>query len=155
MKLTSKMLILTLAPAFALVFAGPALAKPKGEGGRGQMLQAADANKDGVISRAEATTAREQHFARMDVNDDGFLTKEDREAAKAARETERRARGGGEGPGRADTDGDGKISKAEFMAAPMPMFDRVDANGDGQITQDEMKAAREARGGKAKPGKSQ
>jgi EF hand domain-containing protein len=38
-----------------------------------------------------------------------------------------------------DADGDGKISKQEFLAK-RPLFDRVDANHDGAITQQEIRA---------------
>ena len=48
---------------------------------------------------------------------------------------------------RADTDGDGRISRAEAEIA-MPRlarhFDRIDANKDGQVTFDEIAAARKA-----------
>jgi Ca2+-binding EF-hand superfamily protein len=42
-----------------------------------------------------------------------------------------------------DTDGDGKISKAEAAARPKlaERFDAIDANKDGFITRDEMRAA--------------
>ncbi|MDX1974540.1 MAG: EF-hand domain-containing protein [Rickettsiales bacterium] len=43
----------------------------------------------------------------------------------------------------ADTNGDGAISKAEFMAQAESRFAKMDANGDGQITQDERGAMRD------------
>ncbi len=42
-----------------------------------------------------------------------------------------------------DTDGDGAISKAEFLAEAEAKFDRMDANGDGKITPEERDAMRE------------
>lgn len=42
--------------------------------------------------------------------------------------------------GKADTNGDGAISKAEFNAAKDAKFAKKDANGDGKITKDEAKA---------------
>ena len=42
-----------------------------------------------------------------------------------------------------DTNGDGVISKAEFMAKHEEMFAKMDANKDGNLSADEMKAARE------------
>ena len=52
---------------------------------------------------------------------------------------------------RADTDGDGRISRAEFLAQADARFARLDTNGDGVITADEMaaraEAMRERRGG--------
>lgn len=49
-----------------------------------------------------------------------------------------------------DTDGDGKISRAEFAAKGDKMFAEADANKDGFLTKDEMKAAHEARKAKWK-----
>lgn len=45
---------------------------------------------------------------------------------------------------RADTDGDGFVTKVEFDAGRDGMFTRIDANKDGILTQEEMQAAREA-----------
>lgn len=44
----------------------------------------------------------------------------------------------------ADTDGDGMLSKTEFMAVHEKRFDEMDANKDGKISKDEMKAHRES-----------
>jgi hypothetical protein len=41
-----------------------------------------------------------------------------------------------------DTNGDGLVSKAEFMAQQEKRFNELDANSDGQIDQDEHKAFR-------------
>lgn len=53
-------------------------------------------------------------------------------------------------PAKIDTDGNGAISRAEFLADAGARFARMDANNDGQVTQDERRAARgamrEARG---------
>ncbi|MFN3798694.1 MAG: calcium-binding protein, partial [Sphingobium yanoikuyae] len=48
------------------------------------------------------------------------------------------------GPGFGDADKDGTVTKAEFMAGPLAMFDKADANKDGKVTAEEMKAARQA-----------
>ena len=42
-----------------------------------------------------------------------------------------------------DTNGDGKISKSEFLAEKERHFAKMDANGDGFLERGEMKAARE------------
>lgn len=42
---------------------------------------------------------------------------------------------------RIDTDGDGVISKAEFMAKHEEKFTQMDTNGDGSLSKDEMEAA--------------
>ena len=43
---------------------------------------------------------------------------------------------------RMDTDGDGKISSTEHIAASQERFTKLDSNGDGFITKDEAKDAR-------------
>ena len=43
----------------------------------------------------------------------------------------------------ADTNKDGKVSKAEFDARQAKFFSEIDKNGDGAITPEEMKAHRE------------
>lgn len=42
-----------------------------------------------------------------------------------------------------DTNGDGMISKEEFMARHEEQFAKMDADGDGNLTKDEMHSARE------------
>lgn len=42
-----------------------------------------------------------------------------------------------------DTDGDGQVSKAEFMAMHTERFEKMDANSDGVLSKDEMKAGHE------------
>lgn len=59
---------------------------------------------------------------------------------------------------RADTDGDGFVTKQEFAATRDAMFQRIDANKDGVLTQDELQKAREdwrQKMGKAAPDQSQ
>ena len=46
--------------------------------------------------------------------------------------------------GRADTNGDGFVSKEEFAAGRNAMFAKLDANGDGSVDQAEIDKAREA-----------
>jgi hypothetical protein len=44
-----------------------------------------------------------------------------------------------------DQNGDGKVTKAELVAAHEKRFDAMDQNRDGKVTQEERKAAKEAR----------
>jgi hypothetical protein len=46
---------------------------------------------------------------------------------------------------RADTDGDSRISQAEFVGARMQRLTALDANSDGSVTVEERRAARETR----------
>lgn len=49
------------------------------------------------------------------------------------------------GPMAADTDGDSRLSQAEFVASALARFDAHDANRDGLISADEVQAAMQAR----------
>ena len=49
----------------------------------GAMLKMADANRDGKVSLAEATTGALKHFDMMDANRDGRVTPEERAAGRA------------------------------------------------------------------------
>lgn len=81
---------------------------PKGKRGGHGMMMMADANKDGNITRAEATTAATQHFAKMDANKDGKIDQSDREAMRAQRQAQRFDK--------LDANDDGSVSKDEFSA---------------------------------------
>lgn len=99
-------------------------------GGRGHgMMQRADANNDGTITRAEADTAAAQMFVRLDGNNDGRLTTEDRAAAAE--------RASGEMFARVDADGNGSISRAEWDAH----------HQQRQARRDERRATRQANAG--------
>ena len=77
-------------------------------GGHGG-LRAADTDKDGRISRAEANAAQAkggERFEQMDVNKDGYLDRADRQARTAERR--------GECFTKADADKNGQLSRAEF-----------------------------------------
>lgn len=45
---------------------------------------------------------------------------------------------------RLDSDGDGRISRDEFLAPHIAKFEKMDADGDGYVSAEEMQAAREA-----------
>lgn len=174
-----------------------AYAQPGAEGGpgpRGGLMQQADTNKDGKISKAELTAALEARFAKMDVDHDGQLTQKDRDLRRqqhlderfAALDTDKNGqiskaeftaghqaraekrdeagkregrgwgkgghrgpgrggmmmRGGPGGPGFGDANKDGTMTRAEYMAGPLALFDKADTNKDGFVTADELKAAR-------------
>lgn len=131
-----------------------------------------DANGDGKLDASDRAAKRaEMHakaFERFDANKDGSISKAEWDqaaadrAAKRAERGEKRAdageghrgmrghhgkRGGHHGMmmmGKADTDGDKAISKAEFQTAALARFDAADANKDGQVTAEERAAQREA-----------
>jgi EF hand len=142
--------------AFLALSTGVALAQGGGGGGRLDRLLAMDTNHDGSISAAEMAAGREARFTAMDSNHDGFITAEEAAAGRPGGGNggpppggpppggPPPGGGGGGGGGmmeRADTDHDGKISHAEYLAQPNRMGG-IDANGDGTISADEIAAAR-------------
>lgn len=112
----------------------PALAQ---DGARmAEQLQQADANKDGAISRAELLGYRAGQFDRLDRNNDGVLSNSDMpRIAKIRERIEARIAA-------FDTNGDGRITRAEFTGGPTIAFDRADTNKDGLVTTVELNAAR-------------
>lgn len=118
----------------------------------------ADLDKDGQLTPKDRDLKRQQRldgrFAQMDADRNGQISKAEFTAAHEARAEMRgtdgkqghKMRGGRHrGPGMAGpADQDMVVSKADFIARGMTMFDRADANKDGFVTAAEMKAARQA-----------
>lgn len=117
-----------------------------------------DTDRNGVISQAERDAMhekmREEHFKRMDTDGNGQLSREEFRAAhdrmRSAMGADEKGEGSmgkhrhhhgmgmmGKGMGRMQ----GDISKEQFLARPLAMFDRIDANKDGRITAQERDAA--------------
>lgn len=112
-----------------------------------QHLGAIDTNDDGMISDDEAAAQVELVFAAMDGDDDGELTEDEYMSVRM-------------GPGRGfnqarqkvmqerkktrfaemDHDKNGKVSKAEFMAAGKTRFEAADTDKDGRVTPWEFRA---------------
>lgn len=140
-------------PVSAILIAGSAvvLAEPgprgfglKGMGGPERMIERLDINEDGKISKEEVDAVRDERFAKFDTDNSGGLSIEEIEAGREAEKQERRA----ERLSRIDTNGDQEISREEFGGRETRLFDRLDANEDGEISEDEIKAMKDKRGGK-------
>lgn len=129
------------AALIALSATGGALAQtPPGPGG---MLAAADANHDGVITRAEWDAARAARFAQLDANHDGSLSADERPHWGPPPQQGQQPpsdHNGHHGMMNADANGDGVISRAEYDAQSAEMFARMDADHSGSINQAEMQA---------------
>lgn len=138
-------LIYPLVLSLAACAAAPTPAPMARGGGRGDptaLLANADVNRDGVITSAEFIDARARLFDRIDRNGDGYLSSED-----APRRRARRATGGGrmaELTAGLDQNGDGRVSRAEFVDGPARLFNRADANGDNVVDAAELEALRSA-----------
>ena len=132
----------------AIGFAADNPAAPKGE--RGSHFKKADTDGNGTLSRAEAEKGMPglaKNFDQIDTNKDGQLSRDELKAFKKAHKGDRKAKAD-ERFKHADTNGDGKISKAEAeKGAPRlaKKFDAIDTNKDGQLTQEELRAYRESK----------
>lgn len=91
-------------------------------------IRQADANHDGMITRAEYLNWRASRFDSFDRNHDGFIDASDapRFAAHARERLNLLM-------SEADTNHDGRISRAEFNATPTPLFDQADRDHNGVL----------------------
>lgn len=108
-----------------------------------RMMGRVDTNGDGMISRAENRAAVETRFSRRDADKSGTIEAGERRA-KGKRMGMRGPRGGGMMK-KADTNGDGAVSRTEFDAASAMRFTRMDANRDGKIDAADRAARRAAK----------
>jgi hypothetical protein len=146
MKYVAILTALGLASAASLVFADATAPQPEGHKHRHGMmmekLRAADTNGDGLINRQEAAALPRlaKNFDAIDANHDNELSKDELKAFFKAKRQEMAAAWFK----KVDTDGDGRISKAEAQAgAPrlVAHFEKIDTNGDGFLTPEELAAA--------------
>lgn len=136
--------ILTLLTG-AAILAAPLAAQRFGRGQQAQRdpiaaFREADTNGDGSVSRAEYAAARMARFDKLDRNGDGAISRDD--FGRLIRLAPRLARRIDALLAAADTNYDGRISRAEYAAMPMPLFDRLDLNHDGRIDGQELATAR-------------
>ena len=144
----------------ALVIALPALAQNQPGA---HFIEMWDLDENGSVSIQEARERRGDIFTTFDADDDGVLSAEDYVLFDEAREADMKehgiGQGGGQGQGKghgqgkgmgqgmgehsaamsmtrenADLDGDGQVTREEFIAGVDLWFPKQDLNGDGVIS---------------------
>ena len=108
----------------------------------GAMPSKMDLDGNGSVSKTEAMTIADTHFAKMDENKDGTINAADREAKMKAHFQEM------------DADKNGSINEAEFIAAHKDrMDDRAEKHAArGERGEDGHRGGRHGRGGHGGPG---
>ncbi|MDI1251958.1 hypothetical protein [Thermomonas sp.] len=144
-KSMKKMQLLSVAVALALTSAAVYAQVQQAAPDRAKPHVQLDANKDGVIDRAEAAKAPKlaERFDQLDTNKDGKLSADER-PQMGGKKHPHGAMGGGHGRMMAlDTDKDGRISRAEAEAGKGKLagrFDQMDVNKDGYLDRADMQA---------------
>ncbi len=125
----------------ALIVPGFALADAKSDRHTERVEQhfaELDTNGDGQVTREEAASHRDAMFGRADTDGDGAVSEAEFIEAGKKRVEARLKRHFA----RLDSDGDGAVTPDEFGSGRGHFFDHMDADGDGVVTLDEAKAAR-------------
>lgn len=127
----------------AVLAIGVAAASPQAKGkhagqakkGQGWEKFAAtfDANKDGKVTKDELL-AKKPGFDHFDTNHDGFVTEDEINALPAAQKNPNLKNW----VAKFDTDGDHKVSAAEWDAKRTKAFETADKNHDGAIESSEV-----------------
>lgn len=126
-----------LAIALATMLAAGALPAAGQDGWHGAgLLERLDGDGDGAISRDEARAFGDRRFADWDRDGDGWVS--EAEMIEAAQE--RVVLGVAKVFARLDTNGDGRLERAELEAGGTALFDRIDADGDGRVSIEEVRA---------------
>jgi hypothetical protein len=136
---------LLLACAAALSACMPLTARSRPDAA--QMLESADANHDGTVTRMEFIAARASRFSKLDRNGDGYIDTSD--LPKRFRKRQKASERLSALIMQFDKDGDGRISREEFVNGPTLAFDRADTNHDGMLSPAELKGAKPALRGPA------
>lgn len=125
----------------------------QGGGGQGMKdrFETIDADGDGRISGGEAAEWRETVFLTMDANEDGQLTLEEYMSIQLGRGADPEQRGPRYDEKQAekeaaftamDSEGEGAVTREQFLQAGEAEFKAADADGDGYVTLPEFVAAR-------------
>lgn len=146
-----------LLPALALICAAT-VAQAEAPSPGSHFVTNWDADENGSVSLEEATTRRGDIFTTFDADEDAMLSEteyaafdEARAADQAAMREEMAKHGKGKGTGHGkgmgeeagmmrafnDVDGDGMVSRDEFLSRVPDWFAMMDRNGDGAVSVDD------------------
>lgn len=92
-------------------------------------MRTSDLDKDGTLSLAEAKSAAAKHYDKMDPDRDDSMTLQE----------SRRHKGMGAAFRDADADGDGKVTKAEWLAMVERRFQAADTDHGGVLDRAELR----------------
>jgi len=140
--------LISLALISASLLIGPAALAQGGpkHGGLGKHFAQLDMNHDGKVTRQEARTAETARFKALDLNKDGMVTATEAATARQQRQAKRQA----DRFAKLDKNKDGRLSKEEVRMPPA-RFQQLDQNRDGFLSQSEFSArkrpGRKDRGG--------
>ncbi len=137
---------------------------------RRPMLENMDRDQDGFVDAAEADEFTSDQFDQIDNNKDGFITAEEMDTYHHSRRGiwEKERKGDVEGAPQmppevearlkaraaahnkerfssVDPDGDGKVTKEEFLKHAQERHKKMDLDGDGKVSREELKKLHEDR----------
>lgn len=118
-----------------------------------EIFKMMDANEDGKLSLKEVKGPLSKDFSKIDIDENGFITKEELENAPKPERQRNQQQGNSkkQKPNTAelfkemDTDNDGKLSKKEVRGHFAKGFEKIDTDEDGFLTQEELENAPKAK----------
>lgn len=124
----------------------------RGPGRIAERLAQFDTNEDGMVTQDEIDAARAAELAEYDADGDGTLSLEEYQELWLARVYEQVV----DSFQNLDANGDGTVTEEEFNAMLANIIERLDQNDDGALSEDDRpereRAERDAREGQAGPG---
>lgn len=136
----------TLVMSAALMIGGTNFAFAKGVPGQ-HFFENWDLDGNAEVTLEELSERRGNVFLSFDADDNGILSAEEFELLDEARASHHASEGKGHGKGGGemmelsanDTDGNGEVSREEFMAQSAAMLGALDENADGVVTSADFK----------------